>query len=204
MFGGRRRDRARSGLAKAADPLTLRGGARARAAAVAGEFKIRPAEVRDVEALSQLEKATWRPPLQGLNGSAIEERIVRFPAGQLVLLDSEGRIIGSLYTQRVASAAALHGGSFHRAIELHDDGGPLWQLVGIQIQPSAAQRGLATPLLERAFVLAKAAGVETVVAVTRCRAYGAALAHAPSLDMLDHAARGFCRGLSEAAAPPAL
>ena len=164
-----------------------------RAPAAHGSFKIRKAEVSDVQSLSELEEVMWPRPLRGLSADSIAERIARFPSGQLVLLDPEDRIIGSLYTQRINSVAALQGRNFHSAIDLFAHNGPLLQLVSIQIQ-SRYQPGLAHLLLQRAFAAAKAEGIEVVVAVTRCREYREAQGRSPSLDMLHYATHGFCFG----------
>ena len=86
--------------------------------------------------------SAWPHPLRGLAASAIAQRISRYPSGQLILVDSAGKVMGSLYTQRINSLDALQGRSFNEAIELHADGGPIWQLVSIQVQSSQAARGL--------------------------------------------------------------
>ena len=148
--------------------------------------------------MAALEEAAWPAPLQGMLPVDIERRIQTFPAGQLVLVDSSDVILGSLYTQRISSTAVLRegGNSFQRSIDFHADNGLVWQLLSIQVQPSHTAKGYGDMLIFHALTMAKAAGVEDVLAVTRCRAWAAARERDPSLDMLWHAERGSDPGIS--------
>ena len=77
----------------------------------------------------------WSVPPQ------IAARIARFAIGQLVAVEGTS-IVGSLFTQRVASARAPLTGraSFRNALSLHDDNGPVWQLLSVQVRAIASMR----------------------------------------------------------------
>ena len=177
-----------------APPDSLEGGRRKNLVDPA-ELHVRCAEHRHVPELVQLEESAWPHPLRGLAASDIAQRISRYPSGQLILVDSAGKVMGSLYTQRINSLDALQGRSFNEAIELHADGGPIWQLVSIQVQSSQAARGLGEQMIQHALMLAKMEGSGRAVAVTRCRSWVATRERYPSRSMLEHAREGSDPGI---------
>ncbi|KAL3918173.1 MAG: hypothetical protein SGPRY_006115, partial [Prymnesium sp.] len=151
-------------------------------------FTIRRAAIEDVQVLTTLDEIAWRPPLQGFTANEIERRVRRFRAGQFVLCDANGMVVGSLYSQRIASVNDLTSvGNFHRAIDLHDDAGPVWQLLSVQIHSSLSSRGLGDLLVNYALTVARAsAGVHRVIAVTRCRMWADIRRQTPELSLRDH------------------
>ena len=131
---------------------------------------VRFATLDDIDQLCSLNRNAWPPPLQGLPRTDLEWRIHSFPAGQLVLVDSSNTIIGSLFTQRIATIDALRGASFDNVSRLHAADGPVWLLVSVQVRPSHLALGLGDRLVRQALAMALSEGVPEAVAVTRCRA----------------------------------
>ena len=153
-----------------------------------GGFFIRHACLDDAAALAALEELSWPLPLRGFTREEIEARIRRFEPGQFVLCDPSRDVVGSLYTQRIASTAQLGSiATFRDTLALHDDAGPVWQLLSVQIHPSLASRGLGDMLINYALTMARTtAGVNRVVAVTRCRTWGDSARQQPTLTLEDH------------------
>eukprot|EP00966_Prymnesium_polylepis_P118681 2743396-Prymnesium_polylepis.1 len=86
--------------------------------------------------------------------------------------------------------------NFREAINLHDDAGPVWQLLSVQVLPSLASRGLGDVLVNHALTVARAtAGVHSVVAVTRCQTWGDAVRRQPALTLEEHIEGGADPGL---------
>ena len=162
-----------------------------------GGFFIRRARLDDTAALAALEELSWPLPLRGFSFEEIEARIRRFEPGQFVLCDPAIDIVGSLYTQRIASTAQLGSvATFREALAIHDDAGPVWQLLSVQILPSLASRGLGDMLINYALTVARAtAGVNRVIAVTRCRTWAEAARQQPSLTLENHIGMGVDPGL---------
>ena len=151
------------------------------------DLRIRCATPGDIDQLCSLNREAWPPPLQGLPRIDLEWRIHSFPAGQLVLVDSSNTIIGSLFTQRIASIDALRGKSFDNVSRLHAADGPVWLLVSVQVRPSHLALGLGDRLVHQALAIAMSEGVPEAVAVTRCRVWAATGVGDSSLTILRHA-----------------
>ena len=161
-------------------------------------FFIRRAHIEDAPALAALDASTWPPPLRGLSVADICARIQHFQAGQLVLCSPSGDIVGSLYTQRIASAAVIVEGeaTFRDALTLHEDHGPVWQLLSVQVSPDLMSRGLGDVLINYALTVARASpGVHQAVAVTRCRTWAQAVKQQPSFTLEEHIQYGADPGL---------
>ncbi|WP_127530237.1 AprA-related methyltransferase [Paenibacillus kobensis] len=134
------------------------------------DYSIRYARRDDMPALIELEEACWDPGLR-TSPSAILHRWEQDPAGQLVL-ESEGRIVGAVYSQRIGAAEHLRRASFDRLEELYKKDGPVIQLLGLNILPEMQHRNMGDQLLE--FMLLRSSlisGVHTVAGITRCKNY---------------------------------
>eukprot|EP00966_Prymnesium_polylepis_P328497 7384298-Prymnesium_polylepis.1 len=148
-----------------------------------GEYRIRSAKIHDAAALAALDNLSWPLPLRGFTHDEISARIMRFALGTFVLINRAGDVVGSLYTQRITSIDRLSSvTNFRKALDLHDDAGPVWQLLSVQVHPSLSSRGLGDVIINHALTVARAtAGVHSVVAVTRCRTWGDAVRRRPAL-----------------------
>ena len=124
----------------------------------------------DLSTLSLLESACWP---EGLRASQQElhERIARFPTGHCVL-EIDGRLVGVIYSQRIQQATLLQHATAADVHTLHVPGGPVVQLLALNVLPAMQHLGLGDQLLE--FMLLRCAHdthLQTVVAVTRCKDY---------------------------------
>ena len=92
---------------------------------------VRAATSDDEPALLRLDEACWPAPLRGFDKAEIAQRVRAFPEGQFVAVDSTGQVVGSLWTQRIASAdMLLRTGAkvnVRNAIALHQEQGAVWQ-----------------------------------------------------------------------------
>ena len=161
-----------------------------------GGYFIRRASLEDIPYLAALDTSLWPALLSGLTEDEIRALIQTFEAGQLVLCASSGDLVGSLYTQRVASDDALlfDTATFRDALALHQDSGSVWQLLSVQVTPILMSRGLGDVLINYALTVARASpGVHKVVAVTRCRTWAQKVRQQPTLE--EHLEMGTGPGL---------
>ena len=161
-----------------------------------GGYFIRRASLEDIPYLAALDTSLWPALLSGLTEDEIRALIQTFEAGQLVLCASSGDLVGSLYTQRVASDDALlfDTATFRDALALHQDSGSVWQLLSVQVTPILMSRGLGDVLINYALTVARASpGVHKVVAVTRCRTWAQKGRQQPTLE--EHLEMGTGPGL---------
>jgi len=135
------------------------------------DYVIRGATEADLERLCQLEKLCWRhtrtPKKQ------ILARLQKYPQGQFVL-EKEGKTLGVIYSQRITSTDALMTRTAADVHELHQESGPIIQLLAVNIDPQAQDLGYGDQLLE--FMLQRCSlipGVKQVVGVTLCKNYNA-------------------------------
>jgi bacillaene biosynthesis, polyketide synthase / nonribosomal peptide synthetase PksN/BaeN len=132
--------------------------------------RIRLASHDDITALLELEKACWAPGLQAEESTLID-RLERFPDGQHVL-EAEGRVVGAIYSQRVA-AAEFDGRTASEAHLLSDPSGRIIQLLALNVGHGVQDRGFGDLLLEFALQRASAhPDIDEVVGITRCKDYG--------------------------------
>jgi len=133
-------------------------------------YRIRWARPDDMPALERLERECWDAALRAPD-PVLRARVEKYPQGQLVL-ELEGQVVGAIYSQRLRDAGALAGATAEAVDALHADGGPVVQLLGVNIAPNAQHLRLGDRLLE--FMLQYCAlsnDVEAVVGVTRCKEY---------------------------------
>jgi acyl transferase domain-containing protein/SAM-dependent methyltransferase/nucleoside-diphosphate-sugar epimerase/acyl carrier protein len=135
-------------------------------------YTLRLATQEDLPQLLALEEACWTQALRA-PADTLLARIERFPRGQFAL-ELDGRVVGALYTQRIASVEALAACTFAQAQDLHEDHGEVLQLLAVSVLPQVQHLALGDQLLE--FVLQYAAllaGVREVAGVTRCAQFTA-------------------------------
>jgi acyl transferase domain-containing protein/enoyl-CoA hydratase/carnithine racemase/acyl carrier protein/ribosomal protein S18 acetylase RimI-like enzyme len=136
------------------------------------EYRVRYAREKDLPALVQLEKECWPP---GLRSSLpdLKKRLNRYPEGQLALeLGMDNNVVGVIYSQRVSNPKAVETATVDTVEKLHREGGPVLQLLAVNILPGRQDRNLGDQLLE--FMLQRCAsmkGLQKVIGVTRCKDY---------------------------------
>src|SRR5579864_1511243 len=133
------------------------------------DYIVRHAVEQDLERLWQLEKLCWRhsrtPKKQ------IRSRLREYPQGQFVL-EQQGKIVGVIYSQRIAAVEALSTCNAAKVHKLHRASGPIVQLLAVNVDPQVQNMSYGDQLLE--FMLQRCAlmaGVEQVVGVTLCKHY---------------------------------
>lgn len=134
-------------------------------------YRIRWARLGDLPALERLERECWDAELRA-SDAVLKARVEKYPQGQLVL-ELEGQVVGAIYSQRIRDDGVLQGSTAETVDTLHTDTGPVVQLLGVNVSPSAQHSRLGDRLLE--FMLQYCAlsnDVAAVVGVTRCKAYG--------------------------------
>jgi acyl transferase domain-containing protein/thioesterase domain-containing protein/acyl carrier protein/N-acetylglutamate synthase-like GNAT family acetyltransferase len=133
-------------------------------------YVIRGARIDDLQILLHLEDNCWT---EGTRSSAetVKERLTKYPEGQLVL-EAKNKVVGVIYSQRIDQFEALEKATCDTADQLHIKDGGIIQLIAINILPEMQEQNLGDQLLE--YMLQRctlAGGVETVLAVTRCKGF---------------------------------
>src|SRR5215469_14545423 len=133
------------------------------------DYIVRHATEGDLERLCELEKLCWqhtRTPRK-----QIRSRLQQYPQGQFVL-EKEGKVLGVIYSQRIASTDALINCNAAEVHKLHQPSGPIIQLLAANIDPQTQNASYGGQLLE--FMLQRCSlmtGIEQVVGVTLCKNY---------------------------------
>lgn len=134
------------------------------------DYAVRHGRTQDLPVLMHLEEACWPAGLRS-SSAIVERRLERYPQGQLVL-DLGGNVVGVIYSQRIARREDLSGASAESVERLHTETGSTVQLLSVNILPEMQERQLGEQLLEFMLQYCRLVdGVESVVAVTRCRNY---------------------------------
>lgn len=135
------------------------------------DYIVRHAAMADLDRLCELEELCWQhtraPKTQ------IHSRLHDYPQGQFVL-EREGKVLGVVYSQRIASTEALMTRTSADVHELHDASGPIVQLLAVNIDPQAQNASYGDQLLELMLQRCSlVSGIERVVGVTLCKSYDA-------------------------------
>ncbi len=133
-------------------------------------YAIRQARPEDLPDLATLERECWLEALRSPSRDILA-RISAYPGGQLVV-EMEGRVVGVVYSQRISCVESLRGAVHSSVFGLHTSGGPVVQLLAINVLPEVQHLGLGDQLLE--FMLQCCEldpETERVVAVSLCRSY---------------------------------
>lgn len=134
------------------------------------DFSVRVACQQDIDDLLVIEKECWPSELQ-IGREVIASRLAMFPAGQWVA-EHQNRVVGVLYTQRVARTDVLLTAQFETLRSLHDPSGSILELVAVAVLPTAQHLQIGQTL--RDFMLLQAqvcSDLSEVVAITRCSGY---------------------------------
>ena len=133
-------------------------------------YRIRHAVKADIPELIELEAACWPGPLR-VPAEELSARIDRFPSGQCVM-DMGGRVVGAIYSQRIAATEMLKTAVVRNVSSLHQEDGPIVQLLAVTILPDKQNLGLGDQLLEFMLQYCSAQmGIERIVAVSLCKQY---------------------------------
>jgi malonyl CoA-acyl carrier protein transacylase/ribosomal protein S18 acetylase RimI-like enzyme/acyl carrier protein len=133
-------------------------------------YRIRHPRLDDLPALVELETLCWPAHLCAAPDE-LRQRIQRYPQGQC-LLELDGRVVGAIYSQRIASVDQLATTTVAEVSALHTSNGPVVQLLAANVLPEVQHLGLGDQLLE--FMLEFCAlnnGVAGAAGVTRCKNY---------------------------------
>jgi hypothetical protein len=156
---------------------------------VPSQVAIRLARSSDICSLVDLER--FQPAGLGADKQTILKRMRQHATGQFVAERiHDGAIIGSVYTQGLASELDVLGSSVASESGLHTENGPVVQLLGLVVHPEAVAVGETL----RAFAVSLGtldASVSCVCGVTRCREY----APGRGVSMEEHVRLGRDRGL---------
>ncbi|HEU4887433.1 MAG TPA: SDR family NAD(P)-dependent oxidoreductase [Thermoanaerobaculia bacterium] len=135
------------------------------------DYIVRHAIENDLERLVELEDLCWQHTRT--SARQIRSRLETYPQGQFVL-EREGKVLGVIYSQRIATADALATRTAADVHELHDPSGSTVQLLAVNIDPQVQNVSYGDQLLE--FMLQRCGlmtGVTQVVGVTLCKNYRA-------------------------------
>ena len=133
-------------------------------------YRLRPALTQDLAALEALDHACWPENLRA-GREIISARLKRYPQGQFVV-EQQGEVIGTLYTQRIKDQASLDRTTFYRLPELHDPQGSIIQILGMNIKPSFQHLGLGDQVLDFLLYVSSLNGnCDTVLGISRCKQF---------------------------------
>src|ERR1700722_19839009 len=133
-------------------------------------YTVRHPTLADIDQLRDLELAAWPENLCS-TGLELRRRVELIPKGQAVL-ESDGRLVAALYSQRIKSIDQLFHVNYAAVPQLHDPKGPVAQLLGICVHPELRGRGFADELMDFVLVyFAACEAIENLVGVTRCHHY---------------------------------
>src|SRR3984957_7009284 len=133
-------------------------------------YTVRHPTLADIDQLRDLELAAW-PETLSATDLELRRRVELIPEGQAVL-ESDGRLVAALYSQRIKSIDQLFHVNYAAVPQLHDPKGPVAQLLGICVHPELRGRGFADELMDFVHVyFAACEAIENLVGVTRCHHY---------------------------------
>src|SRR5580704_7870842 len=93
---------------------------------------VRQASEADLDRLCELERLCWRHTRS--SRKRLRSRLRRYPQGQFVVED-DGRVVGAIYSQRIATVDALMRCTAADVDQLHDGSGPVIQLLAVNVDP---------------------------------------------------------------------
>jgi acyl transferase domain-containing protein/NADPH:quinone reductase-like Zn-dependent oxidoreductase/SAM-dependent methyltransferase/acyl carrier protein len=133
-------------------------------------YIVRHPKFDDLDSLLQMDKICWNEARRSTD-TDINKRITENPTGQCVL-EIDGEIVGSIYSQRIKNKKLLEGKVSSEASMLHVSNGPIVQLIAVNVLPEMQHLGFGDELLE--FMLQYCTNnhaAERIVAVSLCKEY---------------------------------
>jgi acyl transferase domain-containing protein/NAD(P)-dependent dehydrogenase (short-subunit alcohol dehydrogenase family)/acyl carrier protein len=134
------------------------------------EYRVRHAQETDLPVLEALEKSCWDADLCS-SADVLRKRVERYPEGQFVL-EADGKVLGAVYSQRIADIEEVKSVSMTTVEQLHTREGSVIQLLALNVFPHVQNRNYGDQLLE--FMLQRCMlvnGIRKVIGVTRCKDY---------------------------------
>ncbi|VAW96734.1 Polyketide synthase modules and related proteins [hydrothermal vent metagenome] len=134
------------------------------------DYIIRLPQADDYSELVRLDKDCWSEGRR-TSPADIKYRISAYPQGQCVL-EVDGNIVGSIYSQRISDLGLLKGRLSSNVLALHQPDTAIAQLIAVNIQPDKQYLGYGDQLLE--FMLQYCTAnhkIERVAAVSLCKNY---------------------------------
>ncbi|KPA11137.1 polyketide synthase [Candidatus Magnetomorum sp. HK-1] len=138
--------------------------------AMPDDITIRLAKPDDMPSLLDIEQACWPKALQ-VSEKDILNRLTTYPDGQCVMIHND-QCIGVMYSIRIHNKKIIYGHHVKNIVDCHEPDGAIVLFISINILPESRQSGMGERLLDYmlSYSMAKA-GVEKVVAVSRCQHY---------------------------------
>jgi len=131
-------------------------------------FKIRFAEVSDLDALVSLESTAWSKELLA-SREVLRRRLETSPTTNLVVTMND-KIVAALYMQLIPSLETVFQETYMEISRWHSDSGRVMQLIAVLVDPSVAALGISSEVRGFALLMARLdPNIESVVGVTRCR-----------------------------------
>jgi len=145
-------------------------------------FQTRLRTPDDIPAIQDLMRKVYPPPLHGPEAIWSEKSLIRhisrFPEGQFVVTNQNGRLIGTSTSMRVSKDKALKPHTWSEisdrgSLSTHEPDGDALYGVNIAVAPDCQSYGVASALYEARFGLARESGCRMFVAGARIPGYAA-------------------------------
>jgi hypothetical protein len=137
-------------------------------ALVQHSFSIHQAQTHHLDQLVHIEQSAWQHHGLAASLHELNNRLSNYPRGQWVAI-VDGKVVGVMYTQRIASRDVLFSSSYSTQSSLHSDNGPVLQLLSVAVLPEYASLQISRALRDFNLRLAKMqTDIIEVVAMTRC------------------------------------
>ncbi|MGC2744995.1 MAG: SDR family NAD(P)-dependent oxidoreductase, partial [Candidatus Angelobacter sp.] len=133
------------------------------------DYVVRNAAESDLDRLCELERLCWQHTQTP--AEQIRARLLEYPQGQFVL-EKGGKVLGVIYSQRIADRGALMACNAADVYKLHQPSGAIIQLLAVNIDPNAQNASYGDQLLE--FMLQRCSlitGIDQVMGVTLCKKF---------------------------------
>ncbi|MCL1894723.1 MAG: GNAT family N-acetyltransferase [Holophagaceae bacterium] len=136
----------------------------------------------DIPAIKDLMGKVYRPPLHGPEAIWSEQNLLlhisRFPDGQFVAVDKNGRLVGTSTTLRTSMKVALTPHTWSEisgrgSLSTHDPGGTALYGVNIAVDPSLFGQGIASALYKARFALGQKLECQAFIAGARIPGFSA-------------------------------
>lgn len=133
---------------------------------------IRTAQTADLPLLNDLETVCWAAEIRA-DQAELSARLSRYAQGQKVLLYNN-QLVGAVYSQRIHDPKNLDAHHFRSVHQLHQNDGPILQLIAVNVLPQFQPHGFGDLLINHMLEFAQNdPDTQAVVAVTLCRDYRA-------------------------------
>ncbi len=162
------------------------------------DVRVRRRDLDDFEAIQDLLRRAYPPPHgpEAIWGAKnLLRHLARFPEGQLVAQDPEGRLIGTATSMRLTLGAALAPHTWSEitgrgSLRTHDPEGEALYGVNIAVAPEVQGQGIGRALYEARIQLGRRLGCQAFVAGARIPGYHLVVERMTPQAYLDAVVRG--------------